>query len=642
MNNKILAGAGLSACALMAWAAKDPVVMTVNGVDVPRSEFEYLYHKNTQQQQLDPQPIEEYAEMFQLYKMKVADALAAGLDTTETFRKEMDKYRRDLAEPYLADSTVLLKFVDEAALQAREEVEIKHIMTRRLPDPVADAANRQLIDSIRGALLAGADFTTIATEKSQDPSAVRNHGNLGFMAAGRLPYNFEKAAFSLSEGDVSEIVESPAGYHIIMGGKHRPARGRLHASHIMKMCRPGSSAEDEAKAKASIDSIYAVLLTDPNKFESIAMAESDDKNSGRQGGLLPWFGAGEMVSEFDEAAFALADGEISKPVRSQFGWHIIKRLAQQPPLTKEQIKPEVLSRLNNPQDDRFPLVMKAANERLSAKHQGKLNDALVAQIKEYAAANGIDSVFFATYSNSNTPIATIGKKQIPVSEFVKGMNGIAQPSPIMAAKMLDQYLLGFYNRELTDAEINWLVANEPDYRNLLNEYHDGSLLYEISLQKVWNKATEDKEGLENYFNANRSKYTWDAPHVKGILVQAANDSVAGLIRERMGQLGNDTIISTIRKEFPRQVQLDRVLVKKGENAMVDNLMFGGEAVTPSNSRYTVYFLFDPRKLEAPENAMDVKGRVTSDYQAELEKEWVADMKNRYSVKINQKELKKIK
>ena len=162
MNNKILVGTTLSACALAALAAKEPVVMTINGVDVPRSEFEYLYHKNTQQQQLDPQPIEEYAELFQLYKMKVADALADKIDTTATFRKEMEKYRHDLAEPYLADSVYLNSLVEDAARMARTETEIKHIMIHKGPDAQLDAASRAKLDSIRGLLLRGQDFTTIA------------------------------------------------------------------------------------------------------------------------------------------------------------------------------------------------------------------------------------------------------------------------------------------------------------------------------------------------------------------------------------------------------------------------------------------------------------------------------------------------
>ncbi len=645
MNNKILAGTALSACALIAWAAKEPVVMTVNGVDVPRSEFEYLYHKNTQQQQLDPQPIEEYAEMFKLYKMKVADALAEKLDTAASFRKEMEKYRHDLAEPFLADSVLLNSLVAEAADRAQKEVEVRHIMLNRHPDPQVDEAVRQKLDSIRGLLLQGQDFTTLAKQYSQDQSAKTNGGNLGFFSAGRLPYEFEKVAWSLPEGEVSEIVESPMNYHIIYGGAKRPSRGKVHVSHILKMCRQGSTPEQEITAKAKIDSIYAAIMENPMRFEAIALAESDDKGSGQQGGLLPWFGAGEMVAEFDAKAFSMSDGEICAPIRTPFGWHIIKRINHRDAPTAEELKPEVLSRINNPQDERYQLVKEAQTARLEKKFDASINDAAAKRLRDKAAALGVDSLFFAEYSSpalSAETLYTINKKAVPVSEFLDRLKGVHQPNPARAALLVENYVKGFYNNKLIDTEIDWLLANEPDYANLYNEYRDGSLLYEVSLNKVWNRASQDTEGLENYFRANRDRYTWDAPHAKGILVQAANDSVAGLIRARMDQLGNDTVISVIRKEFPRQAKLDRVLAKKGDNTMVDYLMFGGPEVEPSDTRYTVYFMYQPRIIEAPEEAADVRGKVTNDYQNQLEAEWKEDLIKKYPVKVNKKELKKIK
>ncbi len=219
MKNKILVGVGLSACAI-AWAAKDPVIMTINGVDVPKSEFEYLYHKNSQQQ-LAPQPLEEYAEMFKVYKLKVADAKACGLDTTESFRKEMQQYRRELAAPFMADSAYINKLVAEAAARALEDVEASHIMMLKTRDAAENRRLRLRLDSLRQELIAGADFTDLALRYSQDRSVVNNKGYMGFISSGRFPYEFETAAFTTPEGEISEVVESPAGYHIVKAGRHR-------------------------------------------------------------------------------------------------------------------------------------------------------------------------------------------------------------------------------------------------------------------------------------------------------------------------------------------------------------------------------------------------------------------------------------
>lgn len=643
MRNKILIGAGLSACAF-AWAAKDSVIMTINGVDVPKSEFEYLYHKNSQQQ-LSPQPLEEYAEMFKIYKLKVADAKANGIDTTAKFIKEMRQYRNELAAPYLVDSVFLQSLVKEAAERAAIEVEASHIMMMKTPNPAENIRLRNRLDSIRKELLVDGDFTDLALRFSQDRSVVHNKGFMGFISSGRFPYEFETAVYTTPEGELSEIVESPAGYHLVKSGKRRPSRGKIEASHIMKMVPQNASASVEAAAKAAIDSIYNVVKADPSKFAQLATQLSDDKGSARMGGKLPAFGSGEMVPEFETAAFALADGEISEPVKSNYGWHIILKHSVLPPATEEQLKPEVLRRVANPQDGRYKLVRDNRTQRLATKHKASLNDANVAAIIARAGENGIDSAFVASYMVaplSELTIMTIDGRAFPASQMFDSLSKMKVADPATAAETINNYVNNFYARELLNAEEDWLYANNEDYRNLLNEYNDGSLLYEISVQKVWDKASNDQEGLQKYFDTHRSDYTWTEPHVKGFLVQTVNDSLATVIKERMNALPADSILLKTRKEFSGKAQIDRVLATKGTNPMVDNIMFGGPEVRPQSGNYTTYFLYGQKILEAPESLDDVKGQVTSDYQNELESQWVEELKKKYLVKVNQKELKKIK
>ncbi|MDE6547692.1 MAG: peptidylprolyl isomerase [Muribaculaceae bacterium] len=573
----IAALAIISATAFLA-AAKDEVIMTVNGVDVPRSEFEYLYHKN-QQQQVDPQSLEEYAEMFKVYKLKVADALSQKLDTMSSFRKEMNQYKSDLAAPYMTDSLFLNSLVKEAYDLSREEVEAFHIMLAKGATDQEIEASRAQADSLRGVLLNGGDFAELAAKYSVDRASSNVGGRMGYIVAGRFPYAFEKAAYTLAPGEISEIVESPQGFHILKGGKHRPARGTVLVEHIMKMVPPTASAEQQAAAKAAIDSIYSVVVANPEKFEDLARELSDDKGSGRQGGKLNWFGAGMMVEPFDSASFALQVNEISLPVRSQYGWHVIRKLDAKAPASLAEMKPSVLKRIANPQDERYALAEKNLIDKLRKKHKKSFNTADI---------NSISS------------------------------------------------------EDLKNAEYDWLYANEPDYRNLLNEYREGSLLYEASLREVWDKAAKDEAGLTDYFNAHKDEYKWTKPHVKGILVQAANDSVAGLVRTALREVNDDNGLKALRKQFVGKAAIDRILMEEGQNAMVDNVIFGGEPVKPNNKKYTVYFIFEPKLLEAPEAMSDVKSLVTSDYQNQLERDWVESLKSRYPVKVNEKVLKKVK
>ncbi len=642
MKTTLLLGAGLGICAL-AWAAKDPVIMTVNGVDVPKSEFEYLYHKNSQQQ-LAPQPLEDYVEMFVNYRLKVADAMAAGIDTTAAFRQEMDQYRHDLAAPYMTDSVYLDKLVAEAYGRSREEVPTSHIMIFKAPSAEANATAVAKLDSIRNVVMAGGDFAEMARLYSQDRGSNSRGGSLGYITAGRYPYTFELTAYSIKPGEVSEVIESPVAYHIVKTGDHRPARGTVRASHILIMDQKGTPEESAAR-KARIDSIYEVLKASPSKFEDMAMRYSDDKGSARQGGLLQWFGSGMMVQEFDSVAFALPVGQISEPFRTQFGWHIINKIDRKDPPSLDEMRAQEIARIMNPQDERCALVKKNQTAQLAKKHNARLNDALVGKLNSYVASNGVDSLFYVTFSTPeyvSQEIMKVGKQPVMLQAFLSSMHGGLQPNPVIGAKYLDNAISNFENSTLVEAEEAWLEANEADYRNLLHEYTNGSLLYEASVRNVWDKASKDIKGLEEYFERNRSNYKWDVPHAKGILVQAKNDSVAADVARRYAALPKDEALATLKKEYKGEASIDRVLVQRGQNPMVDALMFGvGEATSP-NANFSTCLMIDGRVIDAPEEVSDVRGLVTGDYQEELEQVWISDLRSRYPVEINRKVLKKVK
>lgn len=635
---------GLGACAIaLAFAAKDPVIMTVNGVDVPKSEFEYLYNKNSQQQ-VNLQTLDEYVEMFKLYKMKVADARAEGIDTMASFRREADQYRHELAAPYLADSLFLNSLVKEAYDRSKEEVEAYHIMLFKPRDPSMVDAARNRVDSIRQLLLNGADFADLATRFSQDRGSSAKGGRMGWMVANSYPYAFEVAAYNLPEGQISDVIDSGVGFHVLKGGKRRPARGKVKAAHILKLTQ-GKSDADKKKAKAEIDSLYQLVIANPATFNHIASTNSEDPGSARQGGVLPVFGTGEMVAEFDSVAFALADNEISEPFATSYGYHIIKKIGSEPIASMESIKPRLLARITSPQDPRFLMVRENQTKKLAKKHKGSLNEKNLQALRNDVKTLGLDSALYAKWNaapQADMQVFAVNGKSTKLADVVENLSRIQLPASAYAVKEFDNVVDMLYNRELVNAEEDALLTEQPDYANLLREYVDGSLLYEVSVRKVWDKAAKDTEGLKAYFEANRDNYKWSEPRAKGFLVQALNDSVGNLVRERAAALPADSLISTIRKEFKGKAAIDRVLVSKGTNAMVDNIMFGGPESAPTNSKYTVYFMINPRLVNEPEEVADVKGMVTSDYQNEFQQAWENELRKKYPVTVNEKVLRKVK
>lgn len=631
----------------LALQAKDPVVMTVNGEDVPLSEFEYLYFKNRQQQST-LQPLDEYAEIFKIYKLKVADAKAMGIDTTAAFRNEFEQYRTELAQPFLTDSAYIKQFAREQYDRIGTEVEASHIMRMKTPNPAANRKSIELLDSLRGVILNGGDFAELAKTYSQDKGSAKRGGLIGVVSPTRFfPYAFEMTAYKLAPGEISEVVETPVGYHLMKGGERKPNPGRMSASHIMKMIPMNAPEEKQLQAKHEIDSLYNIVKADTTRFEEIAVRFSDDKASARKGGVLPVFSYGDMVPEFAHAAYALSDGEISEPIRTDYGWHIIKRFRKMPLETYEELEPKFISAITNPGDLRAKMINDRQRNALAAEFNLKPSKSgMLEEIDSYISTNGIDSLFYdkvfttdnlgkGLYDANGATLVEVkdieplfSKLQVDDVEFAKD-EFEARTNSVVLKKLLKL-------KEIA------LEKTEPEYRNLLHEFRDGSLLYEAGRQKVWDKAALDTAGLRKYFEAHRGEYTWKEPRAKGYLIQATNDSVENVAREILKKSRPEDYVGELRYALGDKVQIDRILAAKGINPLIDHCVFGGKEAKPSTARFHNYFVYDIKMITTPEEVNDVRGLVTSDYQNQLEQEWVEELKEKYPVTINKKVLKKVK
>lgn len=649
MKKRLIGASVLAAamCGALALRAKDPVVMNVNGEDVPLSEFEYLYHKN-RQQQATLQPITDYADIFKIYKLKVADAKAMGIDTTAAFKKEYAQYRSELAQPYLVDSVYINSLVADEYSRMSDEVLAYHIIRFKTKDANTNAASLQLLDSIHSLLNNGADFGELAEKYSQDKSSAKRGGLVGWVLPMHYPYAFESMVYNTKPGEISKVFDSGSVYHIVKVADRRKNEGRMSASHIMKMVPRDAPEEEQIAAKAKIDSIYNVLLTEPGLFEKMAVYESDDQNSSRKGGILPPFYRGEMVTEFADKVFTMADNEISEPIRTDFGWHIIKRFSQKPIESYDEMKPKVLQYIKNPADPRAYMIQERQRKKFAKEFKLKTDKKVADRITSYIAANGIDTLFVEKMLTSPEAASTVyatfhgGAGKITLADFAPAFEKYANLNKESAFNDWTRRSNSIVRKKLSEAKEESLERTEPEYRNLLHEFRDGSLLYEAGRQKVWDRASLDTAGLVNYFNAHKAEYAWKEPRVKGFLIQATNDSVENAVRECLANIQPADYIKTIRKQFPSDVQIDRVLAAKGVNSLVDFCAFGGPEAKPSNAKYTKYFLYDFRILDTPEDISDVRGLVTSDYQNILETEWVDEIQEKYPVTIYPKVLSKVK
>ncbi len=643
MKKKAFFLSALGAAVILSASAainNDPVVMTINGKDVRQSEFEYLYHKNNVQQ-LAPQTIDEYVDMFVVYKLKVAEAEAAGIDKTDEFKKEFDGYCAELSKPYMTDTLVENRLIKEAYGRLAHSRLVSHIMLPLGSTYDEREANRQRLDSIRDAIVnGGADFVEMAHKFSADRSVVRNNGSMGYMSINRFPYPFEKAAFDTPVGEISEVVEdAPYGFHIIRVEAERPNPGKVEARHILKLTQ-GLTPEEAASKKAQIDSIHSLLMAGGD-FEAIARAESEDPGSAANGGNLGLFGPGEMVKEFEDTSFSLKDGEISKPFSTSYGYHIVQTISHKGIGSLEEETPAIKAAISRDLRSSMPETEKL--EQLKATFGVNVDSTVLFSIKDQLLAAEDATSSFAAIIDNSTRIANVGAKEITVADVTASIpenvrNGSRDPFTTFhqsLEQLIDQTAI-----ETARAE---LYNENPEYRNLVNEYRDGILLFEISNRNVWDRSTKDTQGLENYFRANVDKYSWEKPHYKGYVIFASSDSIASAAQGFLAQnvIENDSLVTKLRDNFGRNnIKVEKVVTGKGDNAIVDHVAFNGEKPA-APGKWLAWFGYQGKVLDKPEEATDVKSAVSTDYQQELEREWVSQLRSKYKVKLNKKALKKI-
>ena len=628
------------ACAaiLSASASKnaDPVLMTINGKDVRQSEFEYLYHKNNLQQ-LAPQSIDEYIEMFIVYKLKVADAEAAGLHQTDAFTKEFNGYCAELSRPYLRDSIVEKRLVEEAYARMATSRKVSHIMLPLGSTYDEKEANRMKLDSIRTAIVNGsADFGEMAVRYSSDRSARVNNGSMGYINVNSYPYPFEKTAWETPVGEISPVIEdAPFGFHIIRVEDQRPNPGKVEARHILKLTN-GLSEEEGAAKKAQIDSIYN-LLANGGDFDAIARAESEDPGSAANGGRLGWFGPGEMVKEFEDAAFGLKDGGISAPFKTAYGYHIVQTLAHRGIGTLAEESERIKAAISRDMRSVMPETERMA--QLKAELGVKIDSTGLMQARSRMTGDS-PAEQLRSLQADNSLIATVGNRTISIGDVINYIPSNVLEGANDAFTVLNSGLENKINETVVEETRKNLAENNSEYRNLTNEYRDGILLFEISNRNVWERSTSDTEGLQKFFSANRAKYTWDKPHYKGYVIFATNDSIAGEAQKYLAanQVENDSLVSVMRANYGRNIKIEKVVTGKGENAIVDNVAFNGER-PEAPGRWTAWFGYAGRVIDTPEEANDVRGTVASDYQQLLESEWIKALRKKYKVKLNKKALK---
>jgi peptidyl-prolyl cis-trans isomerase SurA len=617
-------------------------VLTIDDQNISLDEFKNIFYKNNNNIEFTKEYLDEYMNLFVNFKLKVKEAYDLNLDTILAFKTELDGYKKQLAKPYLKNKKFDNNMLSEAYERMKQDIKVSHILIAL--DETSSIQKEKLaydkILSIRSSILdSSISFETAAKNNSDDKSALANGGDLSYFTAFMMVYNFESAAYSTKIGEISMPIRTKYGYHIISVTDKRKASGEVKVAHIMFKSGEGS---DNNKINEAKDNIYKIaeLLKNGEVFSDVAERFSEDRSTAVKGGNLPAFGVGKMVPEFELAAFGLKEiGEVSSPFRTQYGWHIITLLERKGIPSFEEIKSELKRKIES--DSRGELSKVALYAKLRKTYKVKNNPQVYTAFRKNSA-NAIALGKFKSFSKGNSKLVTINGKSIYVSSFI---NFILINQKL--GSNIDNMYLDFVNEELLIYEESQLEIKYPEYKALLQEYREGILLFDLTNAKVWNKAVEDTVGLQSFYNSNINNYKWeervDASIYRCIDLVTAKTVKRAIHKKHRGNINNAEILIKANEGAPLSLQINSKKFVKGENKYIDSINWKvgiSKDIKTSDGSYIIIDInevLEPRSKTLNEN----RGKVISDYQNILEKEWIVLLKEKYKVKVNKDVLYKL-
>ncbi|CAN5418951.1 peptidylprolyl isomerase [soil metagenome] len=614
-------------------------ILTIAGEDISKAEFERVYKKNnTKETSYDRKAVTDYLNLYINYKLKVREALELGMDTAKAFTDELTGYRKQLAQPYLTDKEVSENLLKEAYDRMKTDVRSSHVLVKLAPDALPkdtiEAYNK--IIKIREEILKGGDFGAIAKLKSDDPSAKENNGDLGYFTSMQMVYPFESAAFATKVGDISQPVRTRFGYHIIKVTDSRPAQGEVKCAHIMSKFQAGGKPEDSLKAVAKINEIAGKLKAG-DSFEDLAKQFSDDQGSAKSGGVLPQFGTGRMVPEFEKAAFALKNvGDVSDPIRTTYGWHIIKLVEKKSLGTYEELQSDLKNRVGK--DSRSELSKSSMINKIKSKYNFKEMPKAKDEFMKIVDTTLTSGKWTAEKgSNMKSTMFTLGTNTYTQQDFSKYLadhqtkKGSGSPQ-VMAGNMYGEWV----NESALAYEEKMLDANYPEFKSLMQEYRDGILLFELTDKKVWSKAVKDTSGLKEYYDKNKNTYMWN-DRLEATVYTCSSPEVAKEVHKLMKSIDdNDTLMARVNKSSQLNLQVKSAKFLKGDNDVIDSIPWvAGMTKDFKHGNSTVFVDVKQKISSQPKSLEEAKGLVTADYQGFLEKEWIDSLRKKYPVKIHE-------
>jgi peptidyl-prolyl cis-trans isomerase SurA len=621
--------------------AHSEIILQIDEQAITKDEFVRLYQKNNSYLLDDSEkksPV-EYMDLFIDFKLKVLEAERLGYDTIPGFVSELKAYRNELAKPYLTAVQYTDQMVNTAYERMKTEVDASHILIlldkNATPGDTLQAWNK-IID-LRNQLLNGADFGELAVAYSDDPSAKQNKGRLGYFSAFQMVYPFEDAAYGTPVGELSKPVRTSFGYHLIQVNDRRPAKGQIKVAHIMKRLDEHAGEETVNKQKQQLDSLLNELEKGAD-FASLAKQHSDDRRSAQDGGELSWFSSSGMMPEFADPAFQLKnDGDRTPVIRTPYGWHIIKRMEHRPVPDFEELQEFLNEKIrNNPEISQHSteIFIQNLKKEYNFEQDKQALDELTTALTPLIESGAVKSF---RPEKPDQILFQFADQKVSTKEFVGYLKEKANDKV-----SLEQAWGDFVAETLTHYEDSRLEVKYPEFQFLIQEYHDGILLFNLSEDKIWNAAAADSAGLEAYYQKNKSQYHWEERfHGWSIKCKSleVKDFTEAIFEEDL-EIREEELLDQLADHFgENSADIDFGYFEKGTDKLVDYLVWN--APKPEDFRDGLHFVRGNKVAPQAKTLAEARGLYISDYQSYLEKMWMKELRKQYKIKVNRKILKQV-
>lgn len=616
------------------------VLFTVGNQSITTEEFKAVYEKNKGVgAALDPKTPEQYLELYVNFKLKIAEAYAQQRDTATGFKNEFGGYRAQLAKPYLSDQGAKEELIKQAFSRMQEEVRAAHIMialeANALPSDTLKAY-KQLVELRKSILSGKTKFENAARETSADTWSAKNGGDLGFFTVFNMVYPFESAAYELEVGELSMPVRSQYGYHLVKLLERRSASGIVRVRHIFFASNGKSSLQEQQRAERSANEIYSRL---EGGEDFISLLEfSEDRKTKDAMGELPEFGINNMMPAFEAAAFALeAPGDYSAPVETSIGWHVIQLIEKKPLPTFDELKSELKKKVNR--DARSRVGATRFMKRLKSEYDFAIDERWLGRTMNLVDKNafGTGAWEIPTLSRDRV-VATFANEKIYQSEVLefwsKNQN---QSSEAVRVEFLRVLFNAYSNDRLIAYEDGQLEKKHADFRNLVREYKEGILLFDLTQEAVWNKAAQDSAGIAAHYELIKEDYRWE-DRVRATYWVSTDEKLARKIAKWTSKNKVEKVQELLENEDALSVAIQNGTYEQDENSVIQAVwqeesgVFG--PVELDNGSFVVVQI-DEFIPSAPKALNEIKGLVIASYQDALEKEWVNALKSKFEVNVNE-------